>query len=242
MICSGKAHKTLVELHSKYGPVVRLSPDTIDIADPRAFKDLMGHTKGGGGAENYKDPINAKFKPHSIINANRDDHARIRRVLAHGFSAQSMVEQQPLIQTQIDLLIQRLHENCENGNKHLNMVSWYNWTTFDIIGDLAFGEPFGCLENSEYHPWVSIIFDNIHASVYRNQFLRYWITRPFAKILIPKDLRKNQQFHSQLSKEKVDRRMELGESRPDFVQSMMMKSGALVSLSKKTSKVHKRKK
>ncbi|KAF6791999.1 cytochrome p450 [Colletotrichum musicola] len=170
MITSGHAHKTLKQLHDKYGPVVRLGPDTIDFADPRAFKDLMGHSKGAssGAGENYKDPINARYKPHSIINANREDHARIRRVLAHGFSAQSMIAQQPLIQTQVDLLIQRLHEKCEGGDRALNMVSWYNWTTFDVIGDLAFGEPFGCLESAEYHPWVSVIFDSIHASVYRN--------------------------------------------------------------------------
>ncbi|KAF9873045.1 cytochrome p450 [Colletotrichum karsti] len=227
MICGGNAHKILFALHEKYGPIVRLAPDTIDFADPRAFKDLMGHSKGSGGGENYKDPINAKYKPHSIINSNREDHARIRRVLAHGFSAQSMVAQEPLIQKQVDLLIQRLHENCEGGDKALNMVSWYNWTTFDIIGDLAFGEPFGCLESSEYHPWVSVIFDNIHAGLYRNQFQRYALTRPFAKWLMPKDLKQKQKFHNQLSKEKVERRMALGESRPDFVQSMMMKEGPL---------------
>lgn len=230
MIMSGKAHKRLAELHKQYGPVVRLGPDTIDWADPRAFKDLMGHSKGGGGMENYKDPVNARYKPHSIINSDREDHARIRRVLAHGFSAQAMVDQQPLIQTQIDLLIRRLHENCEDGGKALNMVSWYNWTTFDIIGDLAFGEPFGCLENSDYHPWVSIIFDNIHAGVWRNQFQRYWITRPFAKWLIPKELKNKTKFHNDMSQEKVQRRMALGESRPDFVQSMMMKEGPLVRL------------
>ncbi|OLN83352.1 Isotrichodermin C-15 hydroxylase 10 [Colletotrichum chlorophyti] len=229
MICGGKAYKRITELHAKYGPVVRVSPDTIDFADPRAFKDLMGHSKGGGGGggENYKDPINAKFKPHSIINAGREDHARIRRVLAHGFSAQSMVEQQPLIQQQIDLLIQRLHENCEDGRKDLNMVAWYNWTTFDIIGDLALGEPFGCLQNSEYHPWVSAIFANIHANMYRNQFLRFPLTRPFAEYLIPKSLKAQQLLHHESSKEKVHRRMALGESRPDFVQSMMLKEGAL---------------
>ncbi|KAF6804801.1 cytochrome p450 [Colletotrichum sojae] len=229
MITSGHAHKTLKQLHDRYGPVVRLGPDTIDFADPRAFKDLMGHSKGAssGAGENYKDPINARYKPHSIINANREDHARIRRVLAHGFSAQSMIAQQPLIQTQVDLLIQRLHEKCEGGDRALNMVSWYNWTTFDVIGDLAFGEPFGCLESAEYHPWVSVIFDSIHASVYRNQFQRYAITRPFAKWLMPKGLKESQAFHNRLSQEKVQRRMALGESRPDFVQSMMMKEGPL---------------
>ncbi|KAJ0160184.1 Isotrichodermin C-15 hydroxylase, partial [Colletotrichum tanaceti] len=229
MLTSGKAHKTIAELHAQYGPVVRLGPDMIEWADPRAFKDLMGHSKGGGsGGENYRDPINARYRPHSIINANREDHARMRRVLAHGFSAQSMVDQQPLIQTQIDLLIQRLHENCEGGGRPLNMVAWFNYTTFDIIGDLAFGEPFGCLEKSDYHPWVSSIFDNIHASVYRNQFLRFGITRPFARWLVPNRLKESQRVHSQLSVDKVRRRMALGESRPDFVQSMMLKEGSLV--------------
>ncbi|KAK1997731.1 cytochrome P450 [Colletotrichum falcatum] len=227
MITNGKSHQKLLELHKKYGPVVRIGPETIDWADPRAFKDLMGHSKGGGGMENYRDPVNARNRPHSIINAGREDHARMRRVLAHGFSAQSMIEQQPLIQNQIDLLIQRLHEHCDDGRKPLNMVAWYNYTTFDIIGDLAFGEPFGCLEKSDYHPWVSSIFSTIHANIYRNQFQRYWITKPFAKWLIPKKLKEHQKLHDRSSLDKVRRRMALGESRPDFVQSMMMKEGSL---------------
>ncbi|KAK1958659.1 cytochrome P450 [Colletotrichum sublineola] len=226
MITSGKAHQKLAELHKRYGPVVRLGPDTIDWADPRAFKDLMGHSKGGEGMENYRDPVNARNRPHSIINAGREDHARMRRVLAQGFSAQSMVEQQPLIQKQIDLLIQRLHEHCKDGEP-LNMVAWYNYTTFDIIGDLAFGEPFGCLEKSDYHPWVSSIFNAIHANIYRNQFQRYWITQPFALWLIPKRLKEHGRRHNQLSLDRVRKRMALGESRPDFVQSMMMKEGSL---------------
>jgi hypothetical protein len=47
-----------------------------------------------------------------------------------------------------DLLIKRLYENYA---KPINSVNWYNFTTFDIIGDLTFGEPFGCLENSKMH-------------------------------------------------------------------------------------------
>ncbi|KAK2043658.1 cytochrome P450 [Colletotrichum somersetense] len=225
MIASGKVHKSLADLHRKYGPVVRISPDTINWADPRALRDLMGHSKGG--MENYRDPINAKFKPNSIINSNREDHARIRRVLAHGFSAQSMVEQQPIIKKHIDFLIQRLHENCSEGSRELNMVSWYNWTTFDIVGDLALGEPFGCLEKSDYHPWVAAIYDNVHADVYRTMLSRFWIGRLFLTWLVPKHLGEGQRLHEQLSQEKVRKRMALGESRPDFVQSMMMREGDL---------------
>lgn len=30
-------------------------------------------------------------------------------------------------------------------------------------GDLAFGEPFGCLEAGKYHLWVALDFDNMKA-------------------------------------------------------------------------------
>ncbi len=47
-----------------------------------------------------------------------------------------------------DLLIQRLYENCTTP---VDIVKWYNSTTFDIVGDLLFGESYKCLENSKLH-------------------------------------------------------------------------------------------
>ena len=69
----------------------------------------------------------------NIINAKRDaDHSRMRRVLAHAFSEKAMREQEPLIQGYVNLLMKSLHKAAEKGP--LNMVSWYNFVTFDIIG------------------------------------------------------------------------------------------------------------
>jgi hypothetical protein len=47
-----------------------------------------------------------------------------------------------------DFLMQRLHENC---GKTVDVNKWYNLTTFDVIGDLAFGESFDGLRNSGLH-------------------------------------------------------------------------------------------
>ena len=35
------------------------------------------------------------------------------------------------------------------------------WTTFDVIGKLAFGQDFGCLRTQETHPWIALIFGNL---------------------------------------------------------------------------------
>ena len=50
------------------------------------------------------------------------------------------------MQTYVDLLIQRLRTHA-TSSAIVDMNKWYNFTTFDLIGDLAFGEPFGCLQS-----------------------------------------------------------------------------------------------
>lgn len=37
-------------------------------------------------------------------------------------------------------------------------MRWYDYTTFDIITDLAFGELLYCLRDNHYHSWVTAIF------------------------------------------------------------------------------------
>ncbi|KAK2728646.1 trichothecene c-15 hydroxylase [Colletotrichum kahawae] len=158
-----------------------------------------------------------------LISANREDHARYRRILSHGFSAKSMQDQQPIIKSYIDLLIERLHTIAGRGP--LDVVSWYNFTTFDIIGDLAFGESFGCLENSDYHPWVRLIFDDIKVGIYFFVFKSYKLLEPLLKMFVPKSLLDKRVSHYQLIEEKLDRRIAMGTPRPAFAQSMLNKTG-----------------
>ncbi|RGP74008.1 cytochrome p450 [Fusarium sporotrichioides] len=163
MFLSGKGHYKMRQLHQEYGPIVRIGPKDLSINHPDGMKDLRGHRKTGTG-ENSKDPVLAQFNADNIIGANRQDHQRFRRVVAHGFSHQSMVNQEPIIAGYVDKFINGLHEVCTNGTEPLDIAAWFNFATFDIIGDLAFGEPFGCLDNKELHPWISVVEQAHHVS------------------------------------------------------------------------------
>ncbi|KAK7724649.1 hypothetical protein SLS63_008629 [Diaporthe eres] len=230
MIVTGRPHEHIAALHTRYGPVVRISPTQLSFTDPSSWRDIFGHRKQGQ-PEHPKDPIfHAPFRGN-IIGAERDDHRRFRRLLSHGFSAQAMMNQQPLITQYVDLLIQRLHENCEGGTRKLEMTSWYNWCTFDIISDLAFGEPFGCLQNSAYHPWVAAIFGAVRQNALMGLIGRYALLAPLLQLLIPESVRRRAQEHLDLTHAKVDKRLALPTPRPDFMDSMTMK-GDLVSDSK----------
>ncbi|PHH90361.1 hypothetical protein CDD83_3884 [Cordyceps sp. RAO-2017] len=72
----------------------------------------------------------------------------------------------------VDMLLEKLSERAKT-KEPLNIVQWLNFTTFDIIGELSFSEPFFCLENNGYHPWVSFIFRGIQGAALR-RFLHYY--------------------------------------------------------------------
>lgn len=131
MMISGESHKQTLELHKKYGPVVRLGPNWLNYSHPEAFPQIAGHRKPGAAVNEKHDRTWATLRD-TIIGSKRENHTRYRKALAHGFTAQAMRDQQPLIMKYVDLLIQRIGEYSDGGNKALDMAAWYNWITFDV--------------------------------------------------------------------------------------------------------------
>lgn len=103
----------------------------------------------------------------------------------------------------------------------------YNYTTFDVIGDLAFGEAFGCLEESQYHPWVAMIFLSIKVGVWLQVMAIYPLLRPLLLVVMPQELLRKRKEHLELTKQKLLKRMKLGAERPDFLEGLLHKRDEL---------------
>ncbi|KAI1753600.1 cytochrome P450 [Xylaria castorea] len=215
------------ELHKKYGPVVRVSPDELAFSSPQAWRDIYGHKKAGEEEFAKPDTVYKIFDwlPTSVLNANRQDHGALRRQLSHGFSDRSMREQEPIIGSYVDLLIRRLNESIKT-NTAQNLREWYNYTTFDIIGDLSFGVDggFGCLANSDYHPWVKLIGKSLYQGAIISGLARLGFLQPIRWIGKSKLLAENKS--RAIVWEKVGQRMEGGE-RPDFLEGLLRKKEEL---------------
>ena len=96
---------------------------------------------------------------HSII-SERDPgvHGDMRKFLSHAFSEKSLKSQEPLINEVVDEFVAQLGSRAANVTG-VDIVMWYNMTTFDIIGSLAFGESFGAVRSGkEYNPYVRSMF------------------------------------------------------------------------------------
>lgn len=108
------------------------------------------------------------------------------------------------------------------------MVKWYNLTTFDLIGHLAFGEPFGGLESSEYHHWVATIFQAIRGMAFVKLKDAYPLFfRVLSFFLAPKRLMEARKRQIEYSRTTVQKRLQNQANRSctDFVDSMLQHRG-----------------
>lgn len=218
------------EQHEKYGEVVRLGPDRLSFIDPQAWKDIYGH-RTGGRPENPKDTrfYEKAYNGETDIITIEDTvaHGRLRRVFSNAFSDKALKLQEPLIKKYVDQLIDNMHRSVkEDKDVNLDLVKLYNCTTFDIMGDLTFGEPLGMLDKSEYTPWVRAVFGNIKTGAIARIHLEYPFIGAIIGWLIPQSMRDMERMHFQHSSDRVDRRLAKGTSndKPD-IWSLVLEKG-----------------
>ena len=207
---------------------MRIGPNELAFNTAQAFRDIYGSAPGR--APFSKDRAHYVYPPNGVdhlVSAVDDaTHARHRKLLSPAFSSRSMKEQEPLIVQHVDLLVSKLRERIAigEGNAKLDLKSWFNFTTFDITGDLMFGEPFNCLNQSELHPWIDLIFNSIKALSFMGAVNQFPWINALLMSLVPKSVLQKGLDHFNLGAEKVDRRLEITTVRPDFI-SAMLKNG-----------------
>lgn len=64
-----------------------------------------------------------------------------------------------------ELLVFKLQQTIDGPSQGVaDLTRFYNFLTFDIIGDLCFGESFNALESGDYHIWMKNLFQGIKYS------------------------------------------------------------------------------
>lgn len=205
--------------HDKYGPVVRVAPDEISFIDPQAWKDIYMNKA-------FIRPKVWGSRPpgvvaHNLISADVSDHARFRRVLQPAFSEKATREHEFMIQKYTSRLIQGLEDtisNTENGK--VDLVRWFNFTTFDIIGEIATSSSFQCLDKQEYHPWINIVL-HFKAVLAANALKYYPALEAFVMSITPASAMADLTFALSTIHDKVKDRMARKPDKPDNISHIL---------------------
>ncbi|KAL4812402.1 cytochrome P450 [Aspergillus spinulosporus] len=196
-VLKGTLHHDVLEMHQRYG-------DIEEMGKAPWFYRMYKH------------------EPLSIINEDRERHSHLRRPMAHGFSEQSLRDQGPIIRGYVDLFCQRLRE-ASASSKLVVLSDWLSYVAFDIVGDLSFGEPFGCLKEGKEDEWLKSM-SNLGVTAIMFQILGFfpWI-KHILFIFFYKKMRKYCDAHFKKSEEKLWRRIKIQGTRSDFIEGLLQK-------------------
>ncbi|KAH8809305.1 cytochrome P450 4F3 omega-hydroxylase [Xylogone sp. PMI_703] len=228
---SGNLPHDLSKLHMDYGDIVRFEPNSLTVITPEAWNDIYGHARARTNPKvGYGSPAPGV---HSIVTApDAETHARQRKVLSHAFSDRALKDQESFVHQYLNMLITKLRERASRPDTAVvNLVQWFDWTAFDIIGDLSFGEPFDCLKNSSYHFWVDTILQVVVAVSFITAAKMYSPLDQMLMMLAPKKAMEVRDTHTAMSKEKVHRRIELDVDRKDFWSYILARKDEGVGMS-----------
>ncbi|EJD03518.1 cytochrome P450 monooxygenase pc-bph [Fomitiporia mediterranea MF3/22] len=160
----GHLSQVVHDLHKKFGTFVRLSPNHVSISDPDALQTIYGHGKGLMKSD-YYDAFKG-LRPSIFSTRDRAFHAWKRKAISHIFSPKSVIDFEPYIHLHLTELFEQWDKLYDGGKRGLsgvegegwngrqgrvwfNIMPWFNYLTFDIIGDLAFGAPFGMIRKGK---------------------------------------------------------------------------------------------
>ncbi|GAA5875305.1 hypothetical protein JCM3774_005774 [Rhodotorula dairenensis] len=156
----GNRYEKVHEQHAKYGKFVRIGPKEISINDPAALPVVYAHGNGSIKHDFYDAFVASKNR--GLFNTrDRAEHTRKRKIVSHTFAPKSVREFEPYIAGTVRNLLRKWDELCDRAAKSsttngadkslkgwaiVESLDWFNALAFDIIGDLAFGEPFGMVD------------------------------------------------------------------------------------------------
>lgn len=130
---------------------MRVSPNELSFGSVESWKAIYGHSNTERRVPPkapFYEIFGAGFQK-LCIGSERDTqrHGTMRKMLSAAFSQRSLLEQEKIVSDKIDLFVRIIGEASSSSAAGLNMTKWYEMVSFDILGEMAFGESFYSLES-----------------------------------------------------------------------------------------------
>ncbi|KAI9791595.1 MAG: hypothetical protein M1816_003681 [Peltula sp. TS41687] len=140
------AYKKVLSLHQKHGDFVRIGSNDLSIIHPKAVSAIYGV-----GSRCIKSDWYEQNRPVISMQTTRDRaiHDQRRRIWSAAFSDKAIRTHEEKIKVYQDKLM--AHIAAFDDEKVVNVAKWFSLYSFDVMGVIGFGEPFGVLDSSGRH-------------------------------------------------------------------------------------------
>ncbi|KAF8970540.1 cytochrome P450 [Flammula alnicola] len=175
----GKLHQYHQELHTKYGPIVRVGPNELSIID----KEFIPHILGSPGLPKGPQWDGRSFTSPDKSNDNRlisvkdfHRHAELRKPWNQAFKSTPLKSYEEILLQRATQLTSHLEKVCMSSadlRGHIDLAKWISFLSFDFMGDIAFGGGFELMRDGD----KGGLWENMEAGLFLPSILQHipWV-------------------------------------------------------------------
>ncbi|KAK4125691.1 cytochrome P450 [Parathielavia appendiculata] len=142
-------------LHLKYGPIVRITPTEVAIADVGCFAQIHKISSGFYKSPWY-DTVTPNRQPGVFAMRDPHQHSARRRLFAQPFSNSALQKNWAAeIRSRVETAVSKIRQDASNGDA--DVFRWWTLMATDLITHLCFGESFRMLEQGKQSPYIDSI-------------------------------------------------------------------------------------
>jgi hypothetical protein len=129
-----------------------VSPNELSFCSPGAWTAIYTPNNKGVAKilkNEFYDMFGAGMKIQSLGTERDPVLAQQKRALfSAALSARGLAQQEPVMHKNIDLFVEKLGQ-LGGSNEGVDMAKWFIYLGFDILGEMAFGDSFGCVQRGK---------------------------------------------------------------------------------------------
>ncbi|KAG9776578.1 benzoate 4-monooxygenase cytochrome-like protein P450, partial [Aureobasidium melanogenum] len=143
---------THLKLHRQYGDIVRLGPNTLSFANPKALKTIYGLNKGFTKSGFYpvqQSVSKGKRLPSLFSTTDESYHANLRRSVNNAFSMSQLVQYEPAVTETVEVFLNQTDKLYAKPGQVCDFAQWLQYFAFDVIGQITYSKRHGFVEKNE---------------------------------------------------------------------------------------------
>lgn len=141
----GQQHRLLAKLHKQYGDIVRIGPNEVSIANASAIDPLMG-AQGVPKGQSWSGRLPRNALPNLVGIRDKKEHARRRKTWQRALNPTSIKYYEGFLSSRTQQMVDLLAQKVPGP---INMSEWMGYYTFDIMGDIVFGDGPEMMKNGD---------------------------------------------------------------------------------------------
>ena len=132
-----------LDLHRKYGSVLRISPTMLLVSDAERLPDI--YTRNANKSQYY---VTGAFgnTPSMFHMKSHDEHAYYKKISAGPYAFSNIKKMETLIDARMREWVDAVRDRFSETEKHFNFAPWAVYLAYDVISEIAFGEPIGSVQ------------------------------------------------------------------------------------------------